>query len=324
MNMMPFKEFYINCYLNNLISILISLNDSYKSFAYENNYFYYITDEMNTNMQAFSKSFKYIMVESVIEPYVELYNQLFEKKVQMIQGMDFPPLGTKEHKMSVTNDFFLRAVSLLNSGYVVFVAVNLFYYIPKSIFYNKIHKIHYSMLVSYDNGNFGVFDEGPSGYGKYVINEKIMKKAMEEVGNNTSFFSFNTNCQMPDYKPNIERLLNNAYSICNNIENIDLYTPIYQEVSGYAEGLNRIIHRQKGNILLFKKLSEEGILSNTYTDKICEKIKELHVQWGCARNRAIKEIVTCTQPHDQFIDNVRLFLEKELVIWRDFIKEIEG
>lgn len=44
LGIVPFKEFYMNCILNNYFEVLTYLHPSYKTAAYLNSYTYYIRD----------------------------------------------------------------------------------------------------------------------------------------------------------------------------------------------------------------------------------------------------------------------------------------
>ena len=325
--MQAFDEYYISCYLNNLITLLMAAEVSYRSFAYENNYYYYFADDIQEPEKGLWDNFTYLMTEIQIEPYIDVYNILFDKQVKVTPGMPFPPLGAEEYVCNCINQLLLDMVKLLDTGYILFVAVDLYYYIEKSSMYHKRSRSHYSMVYAYQNGKFIVYDEGPFGYGQQTVDMDVMQVAMSHAMLNPKCLLYKRHKSIPVYKCNIKRVLENAERICLNIDNIDTMShvlPNYYDVNGYQEGLNRIMNRQKGNMLMFQDLHNKGELSIKAMETLHNITKILYKQWAVLRNRAIKEVMLKKREDNGFLDIVRQLITDERNMWSYFISAIGG
>ena len=93
--MKPYDHIYINCYINNLLSLAVSANSSYRKLAWVNHHYYYICDSGQQKAQRLPPGFRFIMSEVRTEPFLTLYNRLFHTQIPDVPGMDFPTLGTE-------------------------------------------------------------------------------------------------------------------------------------------------------------------------------------------------------------------------------------
>lgn len=323
MNLIPFKDYYMNCYLNNLMTLLIHNDESYRLFSYENNYYYFLKEVTHSN-ETCGKINTFLSIEYVMEPYLEIYNYLFEKDIIAIESMDFPPLGTTEYLVNNVKQFLSEAEKLIKEDYILFIGADLFYLIPNSPVYHKIHRYHYTMMYEYNENLFMIMDEGPSGYDI----QSVRKEQFEAAINNSKLipkcFIYKNNTKdnkIPHYTFNIERIIKNAKRICNEIACISseaLNIKSYEDI--HIESLHRIMNRQYGNMLLFKSLSENNLLENSKAVLLYSKTFELYNRWLLFKNAIIKANMIKKMPDINLIEYILQQLKEEHTIWKNFLE----
>ena len=143
----PFSDFWINCIFNVQMSILNTLEPSYKYAAYLNDYRYSIFETLADNdVVTWFLGINY--VEEVVPKYID---KCFTNENLSLQN---DPCCLEKIKNYVRQKKYVA------------VGVDLFYLIPQSFFWGKYHWRHYSLLNGFDDEKkvFYVFDEDLSGY----------------------------------------------------------------------------------------------------------------------------------------------------------------
>lgn len=320
MELKPFIDYYMNCYLNNLFSILITIDESYRLYAYENNYSYNIIHAENSDSSCF------LLFEYLLEIYLKTYNTIFGKNITISNINDFlhyniQPLGI-EYSLNTSDNFLYDINQLLNDGYIFFMGVDLYFLIPQSPLYYKTHKNHYTIISSYEKNTYAVFDEGPFGYNKHHINDCQLTAAINNSTMNPKCFFFKIPKTVSPYIIDMNKIYNNAQRIIKEIKLID-YDWFYRSKNNliqYIENINKIVCRQQGNCLLFQYLFEKSLIKKTIANELIDDAKQLGHKWAIIKNYTIKiNILNRIIENKKFKEDMISLLKEEISLWEKFL-----
>lgn len=313
---LPFTDYYINCYLNNMFTLLVAMNESYRLFAYENNYTYKIERDLNSGKNTFAIGY-------LLDTYLEAYNLVFEKKANANNINDFlyykiPPLGE-----IVDLDAFLSN-NCLDKDEILFVSVDLFYLIKGSPLYHTEHKSHYTLLCDFGEENCNILDEGLWGYGENTIQLNDLLLAFSKSSLRPSCYYHKIKKLSKFYDLNMQKIIENADRIIKDIQKIDVLCGEILEGQGYfmlVSTINKIINRHIGNSYLFNALHTEKNLPAFLCNEFCEKVKELSHKWALQKNIIMKQYSKCRNiNYDEITTNMKSLLYLEMAMWQKFIE----
>ena len=252
LNFRLFNEFWINCDFNLKMSILSTINPDFKKAAYINDYKYRILDFTTSE----GTQGKYLM----LDPYIEL-NKLFLNRYITYQPFD------------LEKDYVTQIKKLILQNKTALIGVDLFYWIPKSVCWQKHHWEHHSFLNGFDDEKkiFYVFDDDLNGYDMHEIPEQRLITAVTNSSLLPKAYFMSIADDIKPFYFQLDDLLIHAKKIKTNIQSIDVKSLWILRNEDVKEGhmldlfamfIFQISNRYYGNVMLFKKLYDLGILND--------------------------------------------------------------
>lgn len=318
LNIQPFDDFWINCWVNGVFSIVNSIEPSFYKAVCMNDYYY----KMLTNHR--DKTFVHPSVEYYKERY-EAYGALPDSCVESLFFKD--------------EDNFLSEVKerlLINQ--VVLVMVDLFNWIPKSFTYHRYHWHHYSMVTGFDEEKrvFYVFEDDLDGFNMHEVTEDTFIDAFK----NSAYYLYpsadfspakviNIPDKISPYKIDLQLIIKNAVRLKNEISDIDVSklwnmgedSALESYIDFALPGINIISNRHKANGTLFKLLGTESMVDSELSEQFVYLAREIEEGW-----EKFKKLLGKSQLKKQ-IDIVKIqgicgeLFKKELNMW-DFFTQV--
>ncbi|EPR13617.1 hypothetical protein [Ruminiclostridium papyrosolvens] len=309
LNFKPFNLFWMDCQFNTLFSILTSMDKSYKVAALLNDYSYAIEQEYTPNNTWYNEVF---VVNTVINGDV-FRNKFFPQQTSLNFKHDENYIGLIKNYIK-NND-------------VVMVGVDLFYWIPNSVCWNKHHWEHYSYINGFNDekGVFYVFEENFYGFGEFEIPQDRMMKAIESSPLEPHAIIYKLCNAVDKYELSVSEVKSNAKRI---IEEISRIIPIdfwILSEKDFTEGhmcdlistqIFQIINRHIANQLLINEL-EDAIGNLQFKNELDKYCIELQDGWNQVKTKLVK--IYYSNNRELMIHNLNkkckdLFL-KEIEMW---------
>lgn len=311
----PFKEYWLNCSYNAIFSLLTSVEPSYRLAAFQNDYSYKISEDR--------ESIKTIFNFLALQPMIEFKNEM------NVLFCSSQPINFKYDK-----NYCDLLKELIRNKELVQVGVDLFYWIPDSICWNKHHWSHYSLIDGFDDEKkvFYVLDENINGFDIHEIPEErfliaIHSSPIEPHGYKNRLFD-----NIPPYKFSIENVINNAKRLRDGLRTIK-FDPLWKlKDDDYNKGymmdlfsmhLFQIMNRHIANRFLFQAVQKE-VHGTVIPDSIEQYCQDLYNGWKTLRNILVK--MYFSDGRDLIIIDINercknLFL-KEFEMWDTFLYNI--
>lgn len=193
---MPFREFWIDCYSTIIYSIYCSLYSD-KLMVYRSKYFYKIIEggvDQTTN-------FFTVIIKQDIS---------ILKKILFHNEIAFECRKNRDVKQMIQN---------LNNGNIVLLGVDLYYWIEDGVHWHKNHIQHHALIKSYnkEKKQFIVLDTGKNGYLEYSISLKQLKCAAFHCTGSSKIFYLNEELVVNDIV-----ITDIVSDICSIISSIDM------------------------------------------------------------------------------------------------------
>lgn len=337
LNYQPFSYFWQNCQLNNVLSVLTSLEPSYKLAAFLNDYNYtMIKTPIDEDTFVYSLDLNY---KDGIKKYIEDI-LIYKKTILPDQDNKWQKILKIDEYYFKNNSMFLEEVQkLIKNNKAVSVGVNLFYWVEGSISYEKYQYNHYALITGYDDKKleYYTFDDDLYSYKSHVIPDERFRIAFSNsVFKEPPAFVVTVCENIEPYKLNINDVVNCANAIKENITSIDIsdfWTIHFSSADKFSEAAdnciikaNRISNRHIGNKLLFEALYTLGIVKNkAVTDKYIKIEDELIEGWIEVKNI----IAMCKYSGKNHLSTETLnklnkrLLEKEYIMWNELSIEFK-
>lgn len=311
----PYNEHYMNCYLNNLFSICYSIEENCKKLSYFNDYNIYIAKENN---------FKYLLFDYGESFYKTIYQTAIGSKCENKFNIITAPLGDK---ITLRSSKIEEIIELLSNGMIVFILVDLFYFNNGNIFYQKMHREHFIMLVEWRpfQNCFISIDEGRNGYGYYEIKyAEIIHLLKDEV---LAYYLNITGMQITKHiQINVENIVFNSNRICRQINEIkesfgELNIPQnYSELCHLIIFIQRYYNRQISNGFLIHEFLHKNYFEN---NNLIILHNELKSNWYHIRAVVLRNIMRGISINYEYcFSNILENLKKETDFWSAFKKNI--
>lgn len=262
-----FSDFWINCYANDSLSYLISIEPSYRKVALMNWYNYFYTG---------STCWWRTLILS--------YNTDFYTNIDKINYMP----------IYISKDDYINDIkNYINENRVIRVKFDLYYLIPSSINWHKNHYKHHVLISGYDDErkSFYCFSDNFKGYQEIEIpydrfNQSILIEELDTahemvLSKDLKPFSYS----IDQIKYNSDRIKYNisqlSYSNYWNCDDIETTNNRFIEITQFTD-------RQKANIFLFRDLYLDNILSDKIMNKLNNYTEQLYNKWENIKNIIIK------------------------------------
>lgn len=309
-NITPFREFWLDCYSTAIYSILLSKTDIDKIYVYNNNYIY-----QESRIDFFDGSVVWSITSKMD------MTEIIQKILENIRFVNF-----KEEK----NPIFLLK-SLLCQEQIVFLGVDIYYWISDNFNWHRNHFNHYSLLNGFDEkkGIFYVLETGNMGYKQYEISEEELLHALKSfTGNSSMIAKLNYDVGATSYDK--KEFTMNARNIINSIKEVidkkdmflkeadvldEKYWTVLDHIQTHLYGMES---RQKANRLLISTLymhEQKNIYASRFNrlEKKYNNLKRLVL----ANNIGHKHVFL-----SDLRDEIIQCLCQEKRIWQDIIKNI--
>jgi hypothetical protein len=224
--------------------------------------------------------------------------------------------------------FLKQIIDLLNQGKYVIVDVDLFYWIPDSLCWNKNHWYHWSFVQEYDSCKkvFYVIDDSKFRYGVFEVPQDRFIRAIKESNFDTKAYAYDIAPAVVVDNITSKSVQSNVQSIIHNIRDIAShdYWYMYDEAfqHGYYKDNNynylfQIESRHKATLCLLEKIEE----LQRYDIQAMSSLKKLNnkliYSWYVMRIKVIRLYSSNQLRKDLLAVNKDLqdMLETEIVMW---------
>ncbi|MFD0589638.1 hypothetical protein ACFQZE_16735 [Paenibacillus sp. GCM10027627] len=277
----PFNEFWMNCMLNQAFSIAASAHPSYKSAAYLNIYRYYPWEA------ATDRDFRYPTIDTLY--YLDDWMKFpLTKVIKLIEPGHF---RDKEN-------FTEEIKEVLRSGRNLSLNVDLYYWLPGSMAWQKFHWYHYSLFNGYDDerNTFFVIDDTLAGYSEHEVPENRLRKAFMNSEYNISssftgpaYYVYNLHSDCEPYELKLAEVAENAERLARELGefsmegmwNVDTSPDKYQSHITYALiGINIIGNRHTANEGLIRTMQEQKLMSDSLSESLMVQLRDIQDGWN--------------------------------------------
>ncbi len=162
----PFNDYWITCYYNKILTILTSIEPSYKISPYLNDYHYDVQLWGTAGPDENSTLFNHLCLQPM---------RMFRE--QYLQGIfTYQPLHFRDEENCLE---ILKTLILQKE--IIQVGVDLFYWLPNSMSFGVNHWHHTAVIDGFDDEKkvFYAFDEDNSGYDAHEIPEERFLSAIK-------------------------------------------------------------------------------------------------------------------------------------------------
>lgn len=302
----PFNEFWIDCYSTAIFSILKSKYTVDSRYLYQNNYTYEYTQNVRTGMGRV-----YITLD-----LNEIKKKVFCNKIT--------------HDFTKDPNIIETLKSYIDDDKIIFLGIDMYYGIPDTSQWHK-HHIHHNILVEgYDDDKsiMYVLETGDSGYKEYEISYVDLEKAAKEFIffiHESEIFEVCNNA--PSFTFDIEKMRENAINTISSIDKInsiidgiwhvdeEKLLSMRDEIQSH---LSSIRNRQNVNKLLFESMYDEKKIRY-----YVQEFERLYREYDSFIYQIDKACENKTYYADEIdIKNVfRTLLFREKTIWTEFVND---
>lgn len=315
----PFNDYWITCYYNKILTLLISIDPGYKLAAYMNDYHYDVQLWGATSEETVSL-FKHI----VQQPFQML-------KERYLKGLlKYHPLQFKGEENCL--DLLKYHISRKE---IVQVGIDLFYWLPDSIAYGVNHWNHYAILDGFDDEKkvFYALDADNSGFARQEIPEDRFLLAI----NSCNLESHGDILELMDVRP-YQFLLNDVVVNANRLVNElrEMKQGVFWQMTDddfdagrrrdvFAIHINQIACRHIGNGLLFERVLSK-YCDNDIIKALVRKSKQLQDGWLIIRSKHLiiyRSKADRTRLLASLNEDVRRLFQEEIELWESVIENLK-
>ena len=301
----PFNDFWMNCELNNMLSILCSVNNTYRKCAYLNSYKYYLYEpkELCKGIDVYRND-----LYEFIDRYVEVVPYDFLNQETIIDEI----------------------IEKICEGTPIGIAVDLYHWLPNTIIYQKKHWYHYSMIVGVDQlkNEFIILDEDNQGYREHrVTKDKVIKAFLPNVMESQAIIFRMKYNKISDYSIDNKNIIQYSKKIIESIDTIpeviwdnELGREKEQAIKMMIASTSRIYNCQISNKFLLKELFDEK--KKMYND-LYEILEFNEKSWRNIHNYLMKIDMLCGEIDYEKINKMsRKCLNYEKDFWCNLLLEM--
>jgi len=302
-----FKDFWINCQFNSYFSLITSINKSYIDAAYMNHYEYTIESIATGN----GTNIKYL--RSIPSIYQHKLMQSIIKVSPIIVNNEI--------------DIIDNAIELLKDNFI-YVGVDLYYWIPNGICWQKYHKWdHYSLIKCYDNSKecFLVLDDNLNGFDIFEIPKSRFETAVANSFLHPTFLLVDYQKDIFDYSICFDDVIANAKRLTKELSELHVelwnYSDADIERGWYMDLFSTyffsISNRHIANMLLFERLNNLKYINSASLAHFKAQFLKLINGWDIIKNKFLKGNMTVPKKLDcsAINDLKNILVETEIKVW---------
>ncbi|QJC51350.1 BtrH N-terminal domain-containing protein [Paenibacillus albicereus] len=285
----PFRDFWMNCMLNQAFSIAQSVHPSYRDAAYLNLYRYFRWQA------ATDREFRYPTIDTLY------YMSDTEWEKFPLTGVirRIEPRHFRDESRMLEE---LREV--LRSGLSLSLNVDLFGWLPDSMAWQKFHWFHYSLFNGFDEekGVFYVIDDTLAGYGEHEVSEATVLEAFAQSEykidpsyGGPAYYVYHLQPDVRPFELALEEVAAHADRLSQELESFDMDGMWLVEEQDAAKreqqltyglvGITIIVNRHEANAGLLALLRERQLLEEELLDELDEQLARIREGWATLKQR---------------------------------------
>lgn len=281
-NILPFDEFWYDCFVNSRITYMDSINSTYHNMMYINDYKYSIH-----NFEGIEDDYL------AIEFLVNNQSKLFLSNLRICE---------KNYKDQF--NFMQEINELVISGSMVCPKVDLFIWNKWGSGYQKWKSYHYTTLVGYCSPKKEYLALEDDRHGKYRIisqAEEDLERAINSIrkwcNKGRDYLIFDCDTTIPDYTCGLVNIITNIEQINESIENVmneeffcftEEINQIPRNMEFQAITISKIVTKMEVNRVFMKILYDKKILDDPIYRKVDILFLELKNSYEIMKNILLK------------------------------------
>ena len=299
-SLVPFTDFWIECTENDNLSVVISMDDSYKKAAYMNDYKYVVSQKYN---------------EVLVKRNSSFYEKIPRISINSVDNYDIDIINTIRN--------------YVNQGKILYIPVDVFYWLKSSTDWKNKHMLHYEMIIGYDDEKriVNVFTDDIHGYHEIEVDYDNFVNAYE-MSKCLEIKEIIPPKILSVYEFDKDLLKKNAIHICDSIEVVlqtnglfNISEVTYEDVGNVTE----ITAIQTANLLLIKNLFDDGCITLEEFKVLEHFIQECSKKWQIVKGLLIKLLVVkLSPPCDRINDLIKDALSIEKECWKQYLAICEN
>lgn len=315
----PYSEHYMNCYLNNLFSIICSHEKDYKILSYMNDFDYSIIENEHKTKLHFDYSENF---------YLSVYNDIFDTTYSQSFDIFEFSLGKR---IKFDDNLIVDIPRYISEDKLLFIVVDLFYFDNGGIFFKRIHKNHYILVIGYNQKENKIIylDDGSKGYGIYHMEYDILYSMVNEGIVYADIFdnlkikvSSKLSLDYNSIRINANRLIIEIRNIINDMNNIS-YPQNYYDLCDFLIFIQRSFNRHISNKYLLEYLDKDTCFN--FSNKLYDTNKMLISSWYNVKARVLRGAISGeTRQYKVIYEKIKKMFESESEFWSVLIEEMKG
>lgn len=298
-NYKPYKKHWFDCEVNNILSILSSLDPSYEELAVCNFFVY-----KNGGGEGWMNG------------------------LDLINGELFRTYTSKVKKTGITRlypeNILEQIKNLISSDRNICVSVDGYNWLKGNMNWHKNHIEHYVFLTGYDDEKqvLYTFDDDKFGYNEFEVPYKIALESLKSC-NKYKMFEYLVEKDIKEFAIKIEDIIYSAKCIRNSIANVSFCT-IWcdygaNDFNYFISNLTRICNRLVTTEELFDLLCQRGYLTKECSNQLKEEIHSVSNSWQGIRTSFIMESKLHKRNDYRMLnDKSYEILKSEYELWKKF------
>ncbi len=322
----PFNDYWMDCVVNAQISIVTSKEPSLRYMTYLNNYSYEIV-EMETekyDINSIPEKIGYFLIFNYM-------NEVFPKYLH--KYFLFEPFNFRNEELG-----FKKLKELVKQKELIAVGVDMFYWVPDSYCWKKHHFCHYSLVTGFEEDRkvYSVLDVKIDRFDRFEIPEERFCQAVKFFRFSPDAYIVNVVEDMEPFQLTFPEVIYFAEKLKRNLESIDakvildMNSRIFQKKEWFdlfATFVNRVLNRQKANILLLNALYKQELIHDPdIVSGLVEQIENIRKHWHIFEQKMVKQ--NCLSPNQingcEFCDQCNRLFQLELKMWNKLLAYESG
>ncbi len=283
LNIKPFDEFWFDCTFNNLVSIISTIEESYKYAMYHNDYFY----QNGIEHHIYYESEEHVISSRGVQLNSNVIKQLL------------PIIDIKENQYIDKENFLDEIKGLLCNNTIILPGVDLYYWNKDGHSHHNIHVNHNTLLVGFDDEKKELYALEDDIHRNYKIITESESDFIESVKSNhagnqiADYLTYTLPETLPKYHLPLQDIVRNISNINGSLRSLkfdDLYTHKYNDEEFwrftlfFPKKISKIIVRQQANISLLSILHKRNIISKNDYMIIVDGFKNTLKTWTAINN----------------------------------------
>lgn len=309
LGIIPFRDFWIDCYSTAIYSILLSYFSTDKCIVYNNNYVYKLSNAVYSDDCIFWS----IAPEVLIIP--------IEKNIFV--NVEWIDLSSKNNIIECIKEY-------CNQEKILLLGVDLYEWVSDNFHWHRNHINHHALINGYDEVKEKIFvlETGEHGYMEYELSYSEVEKAVLSFSGTASGI-FDINKSNPKIRCSYNDIIENSINIIESIDNIlagdikpfNFYDLESEQIRFALDHIQTHLYsiesRQKANCLLIKS----SFILKEDLNPFINGFARLQTEYSKFKNSVLK-LNSCDKTDNilaQYQSWILNLLSQERSLWEHFI-----